>query len=84
MNKMRFLSLLLLPLLLVGCNQKENFDSKGIEVARSVGEIGEFNLLTPANGFSTSSGFTFTWEAASNADYYSLEIANREDFLNSN
>ena len=82
MKKMRFLSLLLLPLLLVGCNQKENFDSKGIEVARSVGEIGEFNLLTPANGFSTSSGFTFTWEAASNADYYSLEIANREDFLN--
>ena len=82
MKKLRFLSLLLMPLLLVGCNQKENFDSHTVEVTRSTGEIGSFNLLTPHNGFSTSDGFKFTWEVAENADYYALEIANTENFLN--
>ena len=80
----RFLTLLLLPLLLVtGCNEsKENFDSKPIEIARSVGEIGDFSLLTPENGFVTNTNFTFTWEKASNADYYQLEIGNTETFIN--
>ena len=82
--KKRFLSLLFIPLLLVGCNTntKENFNTSSIEITRKSGEIGSFSLLSPENGFATSEGFTFTWEEASNADYYQLEIANTEDFIN--
>ena len=80
----RFLSLLLLPLLLVGCGSKDNYayQNQQIDIARSVGEIDSFNLLTPENGFHTDTGFTFTWEVAKNADYYQLEIANTEEFVN--
>ena len=70
-------------MLLTGCNTKEeHFDSKPISVERSSGEIGDFNLLTPQNNFASDGGFTFTWEKASNADYYQLEIANTEGFIN--
>ena len=82
--KKRFLSLLLLPLLLIGCQKQDNtkYENHPIEVTRKSGEIGDFNLLSPENGFSTNKGFTFTWEEASNADYYQLEIANTMTFIN--
>ena len=83
--KKRLLSLLLIPFfLLTGCNEKENtsYDSRPIEVARRTGEIGSFNLLTPEDGFTTKTGFTFTWEEASNCDLYQLEIANTPTFIN--
>ena len=80
---MRFLSLLFIPLLITACNTSEpHYESKPINVERRVGEIGDFKLLSPENGFSTDSNFTFTWEEASNADYYQLEIANTETFIN--
>ena len=84
--KKRFLTLLLIPLLICGCKTEKKDDyqyqQQNIQNPRKVGEIGEFNLLTPDNDFSTNTGFTFTWEEANNADYYQLEIANTVDFEN--
>ena len=82
--KKRFLSLLLLPLLLIGCQKQDNtqYENHPIEITRKSGEIGDFKLLSPNDGFVTDTGFTFTWEEASNADYYQIEIANTIDFIN--
>ena len=74
--KKRFISLLFLPLLLIGCGSntaKSNidegsYDTHAIEHARKTGEIADFDLLGPDNGFSTDTGFTFTWQASENAD----------------
>ena len=87
--KKRFLALLVLPLILGGCQASsketssidEEFETSSIDVARKSGEIGAFNLLTPENGFSTNTGFTFTWEEAENADYYQLEFASTLNFI---
>lgn len=88
--KKRFLSLLFIPLLIVGCANKsstssisevESYDSQTIDHSRHSGEIGGFKLLTPENGFSTSEGFTFTWEEASNSDYYQLELSSTLNFI---
>ena len=81
--KKRLLALLFIPLLLAGCNSDNSkYESKTIETSHHIGEIGDFDLLTPVNGFSTDKGFTFTWEEASNADYYQLELANTPTFIN--
>jgi len=82
--KKRLLALLLLPLLISGCNgaSNESFNSETINHPRKTGEIGEFGLTSPFNGFSTNTGFTFTWEEASNCDYYQLEIASTINFIN--
>ena len=88
--KKRFLGLLLLPLLLVGCNtqtfssEQGSYNTHTVINERKTGEIGEFNLLGPDNGFVTESGFTFTWEAASNSDYYQIEIASTSNFVSDN
>ena len=83
MNK-RFLTLLCIPLLLVGCAQVEkdldSYNERSIGELTHLGEIGEFSLLTPVNGYSSSTDFVFTWEEASNCDYYQLEIANNIGF----
>ena len=90
--KKRFLAFLLLPLLLTGCNQTSSssssevidqgsYNTNSINIARKRGAINDFNLLTPGNDFVTSTGFTFTWEEASNADYYELEIASTLNFI---
>ena len=84
--KKRFLGLLLLPLLIVGCAQTNSADNgsyekHSVETARKTGEIGEFNLTGPANGFVTDTGFTFTWEEASNSDFYQIEIASTLSFV---
>ena len=83
MNK-RFLTLLCIPLLLVGCAQVEkdldSYNERSIGELTHSGEIGEFSLLTPVNGYSSSTDFVFTWEEASNCDYYQLEIANNIGF----
>ena len=81
--KKRLLALLFIPLLLTGCAAGSGkYESQTIEISHNTGEIGDFNLLTPVNGFSTDKGFTFTWEEASNADYYQLEVANTPTFIN--
>ena len=54
--KKRFLLFFLFPLLLSGCSQKVVIDHP-----QKTGEIGEFALTSPANGFSTGEGFTFEW-----------------------
>ena len=83
--KKRFLLLLLLPLLITGCNSQSAptpvVVDETISHPRLTGEIGSFNLLTPENGFSTGEGFTFSWEAASNSDYYQLELASTSTFV---
>ena len=83
--KKRFLSLLLIPFLLGGCNQNKEASYNGanhpIDHVRKTGEIGDFNLTSPENGFSTNHGFTFTWEEASNSDYYQLEMASTLNFI---
>ena len=89
--KSRLLALLFIPLLLVGCTANNNsssssesevFDSHVVDHPRKTGEIGDFNLLSPDNGFSTDAGITFTWEEADNCDYYQIEIANTVTFSN--
>ena len=64
--KKRFLALLLLPLMLVGCASNtpggESYSATPINHTRKSGEIADFNLTGPENGFVTDTGFTFTWE----------------------
>ena len=85
--KKLLLGLFILPLLLTGCNnvapvtESESFETTSIDHPRKSGDIGAFNLLSPANDFSTSSGFTFTWEEATNSDYYEIEIATTMNFV---
>ena len=85
MNK-KLLALAILPLLIAGCNSSSNTDneypSTSVEITHKVGDIGSFNLLSPENGFSTNQGFTFTWEEASNAETYQIEISATENFYN--
>ena len=85
--KKRFLSLLLLPLLLVGCAQNASeddgsYNSATIEKVKKTGEIANFALTGPENGFVTDTGVTFTWEEANNADNYQIEIASTVSFVN--
>ena len=86
MKKILF-GLLLIPLLITGCGgnngakDETSFSTETITHTRKTGEIGAFNLLTPENGFSTNEGITFTWEEASNSDYYQVEIASTLSFV---
>ena len=86
--KKRFLSLLLLPLMLIGCasnspnSDKGSYQHNSISKAVHSGEIGDFKLTGPENGFITDTGFTFTWEEANNADNYQIEIASTLSFVN--
>ena len=88
--KHRHLYLLLLPLLLSSCgntptptsSDEGSYDSQTIDVTRKSGEIANFKLLSPGNDFVTDTGFTFTWEASSNADFYQIEIATTKSFIN--
>ena len=86
--KKRFLALLLLPLIISGCQgankettESGTFDTHTVDHPRKVGEIGNFSLLTPEDGFVADSGFTFTWEEANNADLYQIEIASTLSFV---
>ena len=85
--KKRFLGLLLLPLL-VGCGQgsstvvdNSSYPTHNIDHTRKSGEIADFNLTGPVNGFETDTGFTFTWEGHDNVDSYNLEIASTLSFV---
>ena len=84
--KKRFLALLLLPLLLGGCSNNGSSDvvhnATSLEHTRKTGEIADFHLTGPENGFVTDTGFTFTWEKAENADNYQIEIASTQSFVN--
>lgn len=84
MKKKSLFALLLLPLLLSGCNTPiidGSYDTYSIDIARKTGEIGAFDLLEPGDNFSTDEGFTFKWEEATNCDYYQLEIASTKSFV---
>ena len=78
--KKGLLALLALPLLLAGCNNAA--PAATIDTSRLSGDIAAFNLTSPGDDFVTGSGFTFTWEAANNAEQYSIEIAETENFYN--
>ena len=78
--KKGLLALLALPLLLAGCNNAA--PAVTINTDRLTGEISAFNLTSPGNDFVTGTGFTFTWENATNAEFYSIEIAETENFYN--
>ncbi len=77
--KKRGLALLLIPLLLCGCNASVD---KTIDVERLFGDISAFKLTGPDDKYETYSGFTFTWEKAVNAETYSIEISETENFFN--
>ena len=83
--KKRFLSLLLIPLLLSGCgddnNDEKTYETHNVSYALKTGDIGSFDLQGPENGFVTDKGFLFTWSAAENSDYYALEIASTMNFI---
>ena len=89
--KKRFLAFLLLPLMITACGGKtsksyEEIDSNSYQTGtisrvQHVGDIAAFDLTGPENGFSTGEGFTFTWQAADNADSYQLEIASTPTFI---
>ncbi len=81
--KKKYLAILLFPLLITGCSSISNssYSKYSVEGERKSGEIGEFDLTGPQNGFNTDSGFTFTWEEASNAEYYQLELASTNEFI---
>ena len=72
--------------MLIGCGQNNNdtasYNQESIQRTTKTGEIGDFNLTGPENGFVTDTGFTFTWEEASNADNYQIEIASTASFVN--
>ena len=71
--------------MLIGCGQqanKESYNQESIQKATKTGEIGDFNLTGPENGFVTDTYFTFTWQEASNADNYQIEIASTASFVN--
>ena len=82
--KRRLLMLLLLPLLLAGCNEKDktSYESRTAETTRRSGDIGSFNLLTPDNDTKINGVLSFTWEEANNCDSYQLEIAETDRFIN--
>ena len=73
--KKRFLLFLLLPLILSGCNNVK------VDHTRKTGEIGDFAIIAPENGFSDSDGIVFEWEEASNSDFYQLELASTINFI---
>ena len=84
--KKRFLGLLLLPLMLIGCVSQNtpdqgSYEHNSINKTTKTGEIGDFKLTGPENGFVTDTGFTFTWEEANNADNYQIEIASTASFV---
>ena len=83
--KIKYLGLLLLPLMLVGCTQQGgdtgSYNHETIARVSKTGEIGDFHLTGPENGFVTDTGFTFTWSEASNSDYYQIEIASTSEFI---
>lgn len=83
--KIKYLGLLLLPLMLVGCTQQGgdtgSYNHETIARVSKTGEIGDFHLTGPENGFVTDTGFTFTWSEASNSDYYQIEIASTSGFI---
>lgn len=88
MNK-KLLLLLFVPFLLTGCNSGQaeetdtgTYETHTIEHPKHSGEIGDFALTGPGNGFITDTGFTFTWEAATNSDYYQIEISSTLNFIN--
>ena len=63
MNK-KLLLLLFVPFLLIGCNgggaeiDTESHETHTIEHPKHTGEIGDFALTGPGNGFVTDKGFT--------------------------
>ena len=75
-------------MLLSGCAKQqvepepeETFNTQTVEHPRKSGTIGAFSLLTPANGYSAGSNFHFTWEEASNSDYYQIEFSSTLNFI---
>ena len=74
--------------MLIGCtnnnpnSDKGSYDHNSISKAVHTGEIGDFKLTGPEDGFITDTGFTFTWEEANNADNYQIEIASTLSFVN--
>ena len=86
--KKRFIGLLLLPLMIAACSGQSgysipdySYDSHTINHDRKSGEINNFSLLGPTEGFVIEGNYTFTWESCINADYFILEMATTETFI---
>ena len=73
--------------MLIGCAQgtskgQGSYEHDSVDKVVHTGEIADFKLTGPEDGFVTDKGFTFTWEAANNADNYQIEIASTLSFVN--
>lgn len=80
--KRKLFTLLILPLLLGGCGGGGNYEEKSITNNPIFGEIHDFNLTGPENGYVTNKEITFTWEEATNRETYQIEISATESFYN--
>ena len=80
--KRKLFTLLILPLLLGGCGGGGNYEEKSITNNPTFGEIHDFNLTGPENGYVTNKEITFTWEEATNRETYQIEISATESFYN--
>ena len=80
--------LLLIPFVASGCDANDISSFSGpiknatpINHERKSGEIADFHLTGPNNGFITEGGLTFTWEKADNADSYQIELSSTLSFV---
>ena len=56
----------------------ENID---VNMESNTGDLGAFHLLTPGNGIVVENAKTFTWEASTNAEKYTLELSSSQYFI---
>ena len=82
-----FITLLLVPFMVSGCNTHDptasgdSGSANPINHDRKTGEIADFHLTAPGNDFITEGGVTFTWEEAANADNYQIELSSTLSFV---
>ena len=82
-----FMTLLLVPFMVSGCNTHDptasgdNGSATPINHDRKTGEIADFHLTAPGNDIITEGDLTFTWEEATNADNYQIELSSTRSFV---
>ena len=82
-----FMTLLLVPFMVSGCNTHDptasgdNGSATPINHDRKTGEIADFHLTAPGNDIITEGDLTFTWEEAANADNYQIELSSTLSFV---
>ena len=85
MKKALLLMAVLLGLTTACANSKKVNPSESIDIndyaQPNMGELGDFNLLGPADNMIVEGLNEFTWEPSINAEKYTLEISSSEYFI---